>query len=185
MLTICFPARVWRLSSQHLHTIRLHFHACETHPNNTEVFSPQTFILRCLPSDHTCKTSSLGKYYMGNTSTTKTGRQCIPWSEVLDERHSDYRFPDDTIRDLSNHCRNPDRKILGPWCYYSTDMDDWEYCDVPLCPGNVSWLCNHMRAFSKLLCYSILWHCLTTHWGRNEMTPICRPLPINYLSRKT
>ena len=138
------------------------------------MFSPKCLrrlFYDVLPSDHTCKTSSLGKYYMGNASTTKTGRQCIPWSEVLDERHSDYRFPDDTIRDLSNRCRNPDRKILGPWCYYSTDMDDWDYCDVPLCPGNVSCLCNHTRAFSKLLCYSILCHCLT-HWVRDKMDGI-------------
>ena len=93
------------------------------------------FVYDVLTSEHTCKTSSLGMYYMGDTNATRTGRRCIFWSQVLDWRREKYRFPDDTIQDLSNYCRNPSGKMLGPWCHYGTDTNEWEYCDVPLCPG--------------------------------------------------
>ena len=49
-----------------------------------------------------------------------------------------WQFPDDVIDDAANFCRNPDHKPLGPWCYYGNGKDEWGYCDVTLCPGNVS-----------------------------------------------
>lgn len=49
-------------------------------------------------------------------------------------RHGD--FPDANLSDVENNCRNPDGDS-ALWCYKAnTDTDkNWEYCDVPLCPG--------------------------------------------------
>ena len=47
-------------------------------------------------------------------------------------------FPDATIADAQNYCRNPiypDEIATGPWCYTTDPASNWEYCDVPLCSG--------------------------------------------------
>jgi len=43
-------------------------------------------------------------------------------------------YPDGSVNDASNYCRNPDNNYDGGlWCY-TTDPDKrWESCDVPSC----------------------------------------------------
>ena len=43
-------------------------------------------------------------------------------------------FPDATLDDAGNYCRNPDGEP-NLWCYTTNSSSRWEYCDVPLCEG--------------------------------------------------
>ena len=44
-------------------------------------------------------------------------------------------FPDSSIMEAGNKCRNPDNWSEGPWCY-TTDVNvRWELCDIPMCKG--------------------------------------------------
>ena len=44
------------------------------------------------------------------------------------------RFPEDTLVDVSNHCRNPDGSDGGAWCYTVDPDTRWQYCNVDPCP---------------------------------------------------
>ena len=90
-----------------------------------------------------CRTSELGTEYMGTISVTVSGKTCQAWTadspHVPDTSLSSSQFPDASMAEASNYCRNvgsaPDE---FPWCY-TTDPDErWEFCDVPLCDGE--WL---------------------------------------------
>ena len=69
---------------------------------------------------------------------TVSGRSCQRWDSQSPHRHRNdkaRKFPDNTVSDAANFCRNPDNGS-GPWCY-TTDPDQrWEYCEVPPCYGN-------------------------------------------------
>ena len=47
------------------------------------------------------------------------------------------RFPDAELKMASNMCRNPDNREGGPWCYTQDKLVEWDYCDIPLCQGNL------------------------------------------------
>ena len=75
---------------------------------------------------------------MGTQSITKSGRQCQRWDSQSPHRHSytaDSMFPDATVADAGNFCRNPGGQKAGLWCYTSDRTKQWEYCDVPVCTG--------------------------------------------------
>ena len=84
--------------------------------------------------DHTCKRSAKGEYYKGTVSVTSSGRKCLSWRPFIKADHWRMKFPDSSIGELSNVCRNPDRKPLGPWCYVDS-TGQWEYCNITLCHG--------------------------------------------------
>ncbi len=42
-------------------------------------------------------------------------------------------FPEATISDADNFCRNPDLEPQGPWCYTTDRAKRWQYCEIPLC----------------------------------------------------
>lgn len=65
-----------------------------------------------------------GYNYQGKISTTKRGNKCIYWSKQFKYDSSKYNYN-------HNYCRNPDRKIGGPWCYIG--LTSWAYCDVSIC----------------------------------------------------
>ena len=78
-----------------------------------------------------------GWQYLGKISKTIAGLTCQAWGSNSPHRHdflSDSMFPDGSVTEASNFCRNPDNKEHnGPWCY-TTDVNvRWQHCDVPLC----------------------------------------------------
>ena len=42
-------------------------------------------------------------------------------------------FPDDTMDDAANYCRNPDVGLKGPWCYTTDPSERWEFCEIDYC----------------------------------------------------
>ena len=83
-----------------------------------------------------CNPTANGFYYTGHTSVTENGRQCQAWTSQTPHSNlytDDSDFPDESIADASNYCRNPANDWSRLWCY-TTDPDvTWEKCIVPLC----------------------------------------------------
>jgi len=52
-------------------------------------------------------------------------------------------FPDESVNDASNYCRNPDSDYdEGVWCYTTDPATRWERCDVPACGLSFTGLFN-------------------------------------------
>ncbi|CAH1786987.1 unnamed protein product, partial [Owenia fusiformis] len=93
-----------------------------------------------------CKTSDMGTEYRGRKSWTKTGKQCQRWDSQTPHAHENYdanMFPDVSVADAGNFCRNPDLSHTGPWCYTIDPNTEWEYCDIDWCE------CKHSKLGSK------------------------------------
>ena len=89
-----------------------------------------SFLHLC--SDQDCKRTQSGEFYTGAAAVSRSGAECLPWSSISNLTDL-AQFPDATIHDAGNRCRNPDDKELGVWCYVTAE--EWEYCDVEMCEG--------------------------------------------------
>ena len=49
--------------------------------------------------------------YQGAYETTITGATCVDWSMVFYQESMAYMFPDATLRDAKNRCRDPDGSL--------------------------------------------------------------------------
>jgi len=85
-----------------------------------------------------CRDTKIGNTYRGQHVFTVSGRLCQRWDKQLPHRHihtDPASFPDASLFDASNYCRNPDDDPEGPWCY-TTDSDlERETCNIPMCSG--------------------------------------------------
>ena len=82
-----------------------------------------------------CKNSMMGSDYVGDISITVSGKACQKWNLKSPHHHQQKNFPDSSIMEAGNKCRNPDNWSEGPWCY-TTDVNvRWELCDIPMCKG--------------------------------------------------
>jgi hypothetical protein len=71
-------------------------------------------------------------------NVTRKGEGCVAWGEVT-AGHSYLKadsFPDSTLMDASNRCRNPSMAPAGPWCFTDIEGTEWDYCNVTYC-GNL------------------------------------------------
>ena len=97
------------------------------------------FLTGGIPINLECKTTSQGEEYMGTISVTASGKTCQAWTatsphDPQSAAKTPSNFPDASIVDASNYCRNPDGDS-GPWCYTMDPSTRWEDCDVPCCDG--------------------------------------------------
>ena len=68
-----------------------------------------------------------GASYNGRINVTKSGRPCLPWTEVKDfTTHTQWigEFEE-------NYCKTVNWEEKGPLCFYEKDSS--EYCDIPHC----------------------------------------------------
>ena len=79
-----------------------------------------------------------GNSYIGKVAVTKSNVPCQRWDaqsphEHVNANHVNY-FPDVTLSDASNFCRNPtDGNTAQPWCFTTDPNTRWEYCIIPAC----------------------------------------------------
>lgn len=86
-----------------------------------------------------CKLTQMGKKYNGTHSTTISGKVCQRWDSSVPHNHgiTDPRwFPDNSLSDAANYCRNPSDWAEGPFCITTDPKVEWEVCDIPFCKGN-------------------------------------------------
>jgi hypothetical protein len=92
------------------------------------------FVPLCLLA---CKLDDKGKQYKGVISTTQSGRTCQKWTSQSPHPHpaiSIDNYPDATIEEAWNYCRNPADKLgVGPWCYTTDPAKQWESCGLSFC----------------------------------------------------
>ena len=84
--------------------------------------------------------TTAGTEYVGTDSQTSSGRTCQAWATQTPNSHSNNDaayFPDSTLTEASNFCRNPDGSS-NLWCYTVDPSVRWEYCEVPFCSGKVT-----------------------------------------------
>ncbi|CAH1786988.1 unnamed protein product, partial [Owenia fusiformis] len=86
-----------------------------------------------------CKMTPLGKMYRGSLSTSVSGYTCQEWDRQIPNPHPVFKnedFPDRTVKEAGNYCRNPTNEPGGPWCYIDdpkADTTSWEYCLLDYC----------------------------------------------------
>ena len=87
-----------------------------------------------------CKITKEDKWYNGHHNVTETGHVCQAWISHYPNDHTKEpstndpdQFPDASIEDAGNYCRNPDDSKM-PWCYIADpDGPPRRYCDIPMC----------------------------------------------------
>ena len=81
-----------------------------------------------------------GVGYTGTVSVTEDGETCTSWRAVVDSGNSYVigllnNFPDASVDDAQNYCRNIDNVVEGPWCYYGNPIDKtYGFCGLQDCP---------------------------------------------------
>ena len=108
-----------------------------------------------------CRTTTLGKEYTGTISSTNTGKTCQRWDSQTPHGHTRNDiadFPDGTLDDAANSCRNPDDEPGGPWCYTTDPASRWEYCDVPMCSGSCRSFCRCSISLIFNIRHKRIWH---------------------------
>ena len=97
-----------------------------------------TCLYYCFFTD--CKLTRTGWEYVGSRQVTMSGTSCQRWDSQTPRKHV-YKhstdFPDSSISDAANFCRNPNKDPEGPWCYTITGTVIWERCDIPACGNNL------------------------------------------------
>ncbi|XP_065926189.1 uncharacterized protein [Magallana gigas] len=86
-----------------------------------------------------CRDTHNGEAYIGNTSHTLDGSQCVRWDSV-NESDSDYlnvKYLKGSKSAHGNFCRNPNNDT-APWCYTATVGGSWNYCNIPFCKRSSS-----------------------------------------------
>lgn len=92
-----------------------------------------------------CRRNVTGSEYSGTVNITKSGRDCMNWTDAASELN--FLFPLGSASTASNLCTNPlpELELLpqGVWCFHSLNLSSLsscagqyrcgEYCDVPLC----------------------------------------------------
>jgi len=70
-------------------------------------------------------------------------------------------FPDESIQDAVNYCRNPDPALRteGPWCFTTEPNLVWDYCNVPFCDGQLSRLLDFQYSVRTFISFKIkIWN---------------------------
>ena len=80
-----------------------------------------------------CMNTSDGSDYRGQLAVTVDGITCQAWNTDhprTNHARNPANYPDTTIADAQNFCRNPDQEIQL-WCYTTDPGVRWDYCHNP------------------------------------------------------
>lgn len=83
---------------------------------------------------------SLTKPALSNLSSQSEFTVVKPVHVVNRAYLNDSLYPEHSVRDASNYCRDPSRNIAGTWCYTTDPLVPQDLCNVRDCekPGKVS-----------------------------------------------
>ena len=94
-----------------------------------------------------CKQNVRGLKYTGKINITEKGENCLPWNDQyisLYWKLKDSQYPDKSVEEASNYCRNIWNFEKGPWCftshYNSSKNYTLAYCGIPICS-----ICNYLN----------------------------------------
>ena len=116
----------------------------ETTPEVVEVVLPGgNEAATTAPSPSNCLLTSVGSEYVGTQSRggDNDGFTCQRWDDQWPNAHTytaTSMFPDNSLAEASNYCRNPDNDPRGPWCLVTDGERKMQYCNIPMCPGTRS-----------------------------------------------
>ena len=83
--------------------------------------------------------TDVGSEYMGKRFLTVSGYTCQRWDVQIPHAHpytAPEMFPDNSLAEASNYCRNPNKRLgTGPWCYTTNKQMEWEPCGIIHCSG--------------------------------------------------
>ena len=74
-----------------------------------------------------------------DTSITSSVKQSFDFNHPVNPSyHNDSLYPENSVNDAKNYCRDPSRNIAGTWCYTTDPQVPQDLCDVQDCdkPGN-------------------------------------------------
>ena len=119
--------------------------------------------------DVTCRVTFEGATYRGYINETASGFPCQRWDSTSPQLHSytnAQRFPDATMSEVSNYCRNPDTAPTV-WCYTTTAVR-WDVCAVPMCERkwNGIWQLTSHHTVTRM--NTIKQHCIFFSWRLQE-----------------
>lgn len=89
--------------------------------------------------------------YQYKLTKTKSGYTCQRWDSQrpYSHRYTDPKqFPDATLYDAANFCRNPDGSPLA-WCYTTSNEKRWDWCDT-----DINDICVSDSCYSDYVAYS-------------------------------
>ncbi|XP_053408451.1 uncharacterized protein LOC123559684 isoform X2 [Mercenaria mercenaria] len=70
--------------------------------------------------------------YDGHQQTTINGDACVRWDSFDNDFRLASNFPDATVADAANYCRNPD-KDENLWCFTGKMSTSWNICGIKKC----------------------------------------------------
>lgn len=70
---------------------------------------------------------------MGKLNITRSKRHCMPWTQVKNNEVNVSNFPDPSMEDATNYCRNPTKSITGCWCYTNDSNVPTDSCLIRDC----------------------------------------------------
>ena len=81
-----------------------------------------------------------GSTYAGTQSTTINGYTCQRWDSNWPHLKKEFasdpnNFPEDSLSEAENYCRQPEEGETKPWCYTTNMLTRWDYCDIEKCSG--------------------------------------------------
>jgi len=92
--------------------------------------------------------------YMGTVNVTKNGLPCQRWDQHTPTHHVykyPEQFPDATISEAENYCRNLGAGAAGVWCFTMDPNVEWDRCDVPDC-SKVTVDCTGAAGYEGINC---------------------------------
>ena len=126
-------------------------------PSTSSRLNIPRFIILTLRTNPECLFTDTGHEYSGNRSRTVSGKVCQGWFVQYPHKHNftdPDLFPDKTLIEAKNYCRNPNRQSgTGPWCFTLDPDTRIESCGLSRCLGQYTLLCV---LCIKLNVYSIL-----------------------------
>lgn len=125
-----------------------------------------------LISEDECYTSGSSHLYAGKRNCGLSGTTCQAWNQQTPHAHTyiSADFPDVSIDDAKNYCRDPAGSVGEPWCYTTNSSVLWEICEIPECSGKI-----YVKLLSSLL-FVLYLLCEYFNWYRKPIERILHDL---------